>query len=40
MNIHWNQIYWNGFEINDDTVLNTMLCADDEVLLPDSEDDL
>jgi len=28
MIIHWNQIYSNGNEINYDTVLNTLLYAD------------
>jgi hypothetical protein len=36
--IHWNQIYLNGYVINDDTIFNTY--ADDQVLLSDSKDDL
>jgi len=37
-NIHWNQIYSNGIEINDDTILNTLLFTDYQVLLSDSDD--
>jgi hypothetical protein len=37
--IHWNQIYKDGSEINDDTVLNTLF-ADDQVLLSDLDDNL
>jgi hypothetical protein len=37
-----NQIHSNGIEIdlNDDTLLTTLLFPDDHVLLSDSEDDL
>jgi hypothetical protein len=33
-------MYINGTEINYDTVLNVLLFADDQVLLPDIEDNL
>jgi hypothetical protein len=38
--IHWNQTYSNGIEINDYTILNTLLFADEQVLLSDSEGEL
>jgi len=38
--IHWNQVYSGAIEINDNTVLNTLLFADDRMLLSHSEDDL
>jgi len=36
--VHWNQAYWNGIEINDDTIPNALLFADEDyqVLLSDS----
>jgi glycogen synthase len=37
---HWNQTYSNGNEINDDTILNALLFAHDQVRLSDSEVDL
>jgi hypothetical protein len=37
---YWHQIYSNGIEMNDGTILNTVLFADDQVLLLDSEDGL
>jgi len=39
MLIHCNQTHSNCIEIND-TIFNKLLCADKQVLLPDSEDDL
>jgi retron-type reverse transcriptase len=36
MIIHWDQLHSNGTEINDYTILNTLLFADDQVLLSDS----
>jgi hypothetical protein len=38
--IHWNQTYSYRTEIHNDTVLNTLLFSDDQVLLSESEDDL
>jgi hypothetical protein len=40
MIIRWNQIYSYGTEINDKTILKTLLCASDQVLSSDSEYDL
>jgi len=37
MIIHWNLIYSNGTELNDDAVLKTLLFAHDQVLLSESE---
>jgi hypothetical protein len=36
MIINWNEIYANGIEINDDTILYILLSADDQLLLSDS----
>jgi hypothetical protein len=33
MIILWNQVYSNGTETNDDTVLNTLLCQRNRFLL-------
>jgi len=38
MIIHWKEIYWNGTEINDETILNALLFTDVLVCLSDLED--
>jgi hypothetical protein len=37
MMIQWNQIYSNGIETNDDTILDMPLFADDQILVSEVE---
>jgi hypothetical protein len=36
--VKWNQIYTKGVTLSNTTKINTLLFADDEVIIADSED--
>jgi hypothetical protein len=40
MRVKWNQIYTKGITLSNTTKINTLLFADDQVIIADSDDNL